>query len=104
MGSPSVLTRTVLVRNAEGLHLRPAGLLVRVASSYSATIQIGYGGHMVDCKSILSLITLGAGPGAELSVMIHGDNAEAAMQEICELFESGFQEDNSAASSTSLAE
>jgi phosphocarrier protein HPr len=80
--------------------MRPADRLVRVARNYSATIQIGLGGHMVDCKSILSLITLGAGPGTELSLMIHGDNAEAAMQEICELFESGFQEDNSTASST----
>lgn len=104
MGSPSPLSRTVLVRNPEGLHLRPADRLVRAASSYAANIQIGHGGEMVDCKSILSLMTLGATQGTELSLIIEGDDADAAMQEISELFETGFHEDGSAENAPSLAD
>ena len=60
------LSRTVTVRNPQGLHARPADLLVRMASKYESTILIGKDGELVDCKSILSLLTLGAGQGTEI--------------------------------------
>ncbi len=73
--SNSPLTRTVTVRNPQGLHARPADLLVRTASKYQSTILIGKDGELVDCKSILSLLTLGAGQGTVLSISADGQDA-----------------------------
>jgi phosphotransferase system HPr (HPr) family protein len=87
-------TRTVTVRNPEGLHARPADLLVRIASKYESTILIGKDGEMVDCKSILSLLTLGAGQGTELSVSAEGADATAALESIAQLFEAAFKPKN----------
>jgi phosphocarrier protein HPr len=88
------LTRTVVVRNPQGLHARPADLLVRLASKFESTISIGADGEAVDCKSILSLLTLGAAQGTALSLTAEGSDAAAALESIGELFEAGFDETN----------
>lgn len=90
--SSTVITRTVIVRNPQGLHARPADLLVREASRHNATISLIKDGYRVDCKSILSLLTLGAECGTEMSLLAEGDDAEQAVALIAELFECGFFE------------
>ncbi|MGB7329561.1 MAG: HPr family phosphocarrier protein [Rubripirellula sp.] len=92
MSTDASLTRTVVVRNAEGLHARPADLLVRMASKYQAEIRIGKNSEWVDCKSILSLLTLGAAQGTELSVAADGIDAVDAINSITALFEAGFDD------------
>ena len=89
-------TRTVTVRNPEGLHARPADLLVRMASVYESDILIGRDGELVDCKSILSLLTLGAAQGTVLTISAEGGDAEEALHAIEELFEAGFDDKNEA--------
>ncbi|GAA5511128.1 HPr family phosphocarrier protein [Novipirellula caenicola] len=88
----SPLTRIVVVKNPQGLHARPADMLVRLASQFESAIKIGKGNEHVDCKSILSLLTLGASHGTELALSADGKDAQAAIQAIAELFDSGFDE------------
>jgi phosphocarrier protein HPr len=90
--SSAVITRTVIVRNPQGLHARPADLVVREANRHRADISLEKGGCRVDCKSILSLLTLGAEFGTEMSLFAEGEDAEQAVIAIAELFESGFHE------------
>ncbi len=90
--SSAAITRTVIVRNPQGLHARPADLLVREASRYQADISLEKDGYRVDCKSILSLLTLGAQCGTEMSLYAEGADAEHAVAMIAELFENGFHE------------
>ena len=56
--------------------------------------MIGKDSELVDCKSILSLLTLGAAEGTELSLSAEGGDADQALQSISELFESGFEDPN----------
>ncbi|QEG02851.1 Phosphocarrier protein HPr [Stieleria maiorica] len=86
------LCRTVVVSNPQGLHARPADLLVRMANQFESVIQIGRGGEMVDCKSILSLLTLGAALGTELTLSAEGNDAETAIESIEQFFQRGFDE------------
>ena len=51
----------------QGLHARPADLLVRLANQFESKILIGKNGEVVDCKSMISLMTLGAEKGTELA-------------------------------------
>jgi phosphotransferase system HPr (HPr) family protein len=88
------LTRTVTVRNPQGLHARPADLLVRLANQFESRILIGCNGEVVDCKSMISLLTLAAEQGTELSLSAEGIDAEKALQSISDLFEAGFDETN----------
>ena len=51
-------------------------------------------GELVDCKSILSLLTLGAAQGTVLTVSADGSDADDALKAITELFEAGFDDTN----------
>lgn len=92
LNAHSQIQRTVQVVNPQGLHARPADLLVRCADGFESTILIQKGSEQVDCRSILSLLTLGATEGTELKLTAQGLDAEDAIAAICELFELGFYE------------
>jgi len=87
-------TRTVTVRNLQGLHARPADLLVRMASAYQSIILIGRDAELVDSKSILSLLILGAAQGTVLTISADGSDAKDALDAIVDLFEAGFDDTN----------
>ena len=86
------ICRTVVVSSPQGLHARPADMLVRMANRFQSTITLGRDGEAVDCKSILSLLTLGAAQGTELFLKAEGDDAESAIDEIEQFFLRGFDE------------
>jgi len=65
-----------------------------MASGYQSSISIGRDGELVDCKSILSLLTLGAAQGTVLTITADGCDAEDALNAITELFEAGFDDTN----------
>lgn len=86
------LSSIVTVKNPQGLHARPADLLVRLANQFQSKIEISKQGEWVDAKSILSLLTLGAAQGTELGLQVAGVDAIEAMDAVKELFEQGFNE------------
>lgn len=92
--SESPLTRTVTVKNTEGLHARPADALVRLVDQFESNVKIGKRGELVDCNSILSILTLGAEQGTELQLSADGPDAESALKAIGELFDAKFEENS----------
>ena len=81
------------LRNKEGLHARPAMKLVETASRFEADISIRFEGREVNAKSIMSVLTLGAGKGAVLEFEFRGDDAEHAVTALFDLFEGKFDEE-----------
>ncbi|MEY4388588.1 MAG: Phosphocarrier protein NPr [Chloroflexota bacterium] len=75
---------TVTVPPGVGLHARPAALFVQRAAGYASSIRLAAGGREADGKSILALLQLGAGGGAELTISAEGTDAEAAVAGLAE--------------------
>ena len=90
--STESITTTVTVLNPQGLHARPADLIVRLANQFQSQVEIGKAGEWVDAKSILSLLTLGAAQGTELGVQATGPDASDAVAAMKTLFAEGFNE------------
>ena len=90
--SESKLSRTVVVINPQGVHARPADLIVKAANRYQSNVEIIKGHERVDAKSMLSIFTLAALPGTELVIEADGPDAADAVAALCELFERGFDE------------
>ena len=86
-------TTQVTVTNRQGLHARPAHALVTAASRFTSDITLIRDGEGVDGKSILSVLTLAAEQGTELTLKATGDDAEQALSVLAALFENGFGED-----------
>lgn len=77
--------RQVVVASRVGLHARPASLLVKAATQQPAVVHIAKDGDPVDARSLLSILTLGAGHGDTVTLSAEGDGAEAAVTAIAEL-------------------
>ena len=78
--------------NKLGLHARAAAKLVGVTSRYQSRIQIARGERTIDAKSIMALLMLGAGKGTQLTLLIEGDDADAAHHAIVALINNRFDE------------
>ena len=91
-----IASRDVVVSNKVGLHARPAMQFVDVANEFASTITVRRGGEdplEVDGKSVMHMITLEAVQGTPLRIVADGDDAEAAVDRLVELFESKFGEE-----------
>jgi phosphocarrier protein NPr len=89
--------RTVVVMNPQGVHARPADMIVKAASQFQSRVELVKGKERVDAKSILAIFTLAAVQGTELVVETEGPDAEQALNSLCELFVRGFDEMEQAA-------
>ena len=85
-------TRSVTVVNPQGFHARPAHLFMKLAESFPCCIEILKGNEIINGKSILDLLTLGAGNGTTLTLRASGEGAEAAVEALAKLIEAGFGE------------
>lgn len=86
------IKREVVVVNTLGIHARPAAALVQRMLGFDSDVYISFNGNNVNAKSIMGLLTLVAMRGSRLTVTCRGDDAEAAMQALQELFAKGFGE------------
>lgn len=91
MSNPSA-SRRVTVTNEQGLHLRPAGALSKLAAQFQARIELVREGNRFDAKSVLDVLTIGALPGTELLLEAIGEDAEQALEALDQAFRSGFSE------------
>jgi phosphocarrier protein HPr len=85
-------TKSVLVLNPQGFHARPAHLFVKLAGSFQSQVEIVKGNEVINGKSILDLLTLGAGNGTTLTLRARGPDAVAAVEALARLVEGGFGE------------
>ncbi|WP_438022530.1 phosphoenolpyruvate--protein phosphotransferase [Sorangium sp. So ce233] len=92
-----VTSAVVAVPNPHGLHARPAAVLASEARSFAAAISVELAGRNANAKSVVALLNLGAGPGAELRIVASGSEAARAVARLVELVRSGLGEDLSAA-------
>jgi phosphocarrier protein len=88
-----VLKRTLTIRNSRGLHARAAAKLVTLAERFSACVNVSRAGQTVPACSIMGLMMLGAGKGAEVTIEAEGWDAKEAMEAVAGLIEAGFHED-----------
>lgn len=75
-------TFTHIITDPSGLHARPAGLLVKVVSSYHSAVTVTTATGSADAKRILALMRLAAKEGSVLTVTVEGEDEITAAEEI----------------------
>jgi phosphocarrier protein FPr len=85
-------TADLEVRNAIGLHARPAARFVETARGFDADVRVAKngGGAPVRANSLTNLVALGARFGDTLTVTAAGPDAQAAIDAVRELALGGF--------------
>ncbi|MBQ7572655.1 MAG: HPr family phosphocarrier protein [Clostridia bacterium] len=67
------------ITDPEGIHARPAGLLVKEAAKFQSKITIECNGKSGDLKRIFAVMALGVKAGMQVNVTVEGDDeVEAA--------------------------
>jgi phosphocarrier protein len=85
--------RTVEICNERGLHARASAKFVKMASGFDAEVTVSKDGHTVDARSIMGLMMLAAGPGAQIEIAAEGDQAQEAVTALCDLVTCRFDEE-----------
>lgn len=84
----NVMCETVVeIRNADGLHMRPAMQFVDVANQYMCDVSVSNDGNRVDGKSIMQMSMLAATYGTKLTIRAQGADAQDAIGALRELVE-----------------
>ncbi len=86
-----VLARAT-IRNRRGLHARAAAKFVTTAEQFAAVVDVSAHGQSVSAQSIMGLMMLGAGKGAELEMRGAGPDVAEALAALVALVEAGFHE------------
>lgn len=82
----------IVISNKLGLHARAAAKLTQTAGRFQSEIYIARGDQRVNAKSIMGVMMLAAGLGITVTVDAEGPDADVALDEIRQLFENKFGE------------
>jgi len=82
-----VFETEVQIKNADGLHMRPAMQFVDVASRFECDISVSNNQHCADAKSIMQMTMLAATKGTKLKIRAEGDDAKRAISTLQRLVE-----------------
>lgn len=83
----NTIERIVTIGSASGLHARPAAVFVQNAKGFQSKITLTKQDKTVNGKSILSVLSLGASQGDQVTLQLTGADAETAATSLTELLE-----------------
>jgi phosphotransferase system HPr (HPr) family protein len=94
--SPAACEGDFTVQRELGLHARPAGRFVALATRFASEIQVARAGsddEWVSGRSVLSLLSLGASRGTRLRVRAVGSDAAEAVAALGRILEEANEPD-----------
>lgn len=90
---PNAVVRDIEIINKKGLHARASAKFVQCAEQFDAAITVTRGHESVGGTSIMGLMMLAAGPGITITIQATGNDAEAAVDALCDLVGARFGEE-----------
>ena len=81
----TVCEAEVEIKNADGLHMRPAMRFVDIANQFECDITVSNGENNVDGKSIMQMSMLAATFGTKLKIRVEGADAQQAIDALQKL-------------------
>ena len=82
----------ITISNKLGLHARASAKLTKLAGSFPCEVWMSRGGRRVNAKSIMGVMMLAAGLGAEVTVETDGTQEQEAMTALLALINDKFGE------------
>ena len=75
-----------VITDPEGIHARPAGILVKQAAGYQSSVKIAKGEKSADAKRIFGVMGLGVKTGEEVTITVEGADEDTAAAELDTFF------------------
>ena len=87
-----MISTRIKISNKLGLHARASAKLAKLAGSYPCELFLSRGERRVNAKSIMGVMMLAAGMGAEIEVETAGEREREAMDALLALIADRFGE------------
>lgn len=87
-----MISQEVFIKNASGLHARPANVFVKTAAQYPCKVSIQKGTRSFNGKSIVSVLSACIKCGTPITVVCDGEQEEDALRTIVCAVENGLGE------------
>ena len=82
-----MVTKTITIKNKEGLHARPASEIAKVATQYTSTVELDVNGKKYNAKSVLNIMSAGIKNSTQIILICDGVDEEKAIKAIAQTFE-----------------
>ena len=87
-----MIKTTTTISNKLGLHARASAKLTKAAGSFPCEVWISRGDRRVNGKSIMGVMMLAAGLGAEITIETSGEKEQEAMNVLLAMIADKFGE------------
>ena len=87
-----MIRTTLVISNKLGLHARASAKLTKLASSFQCEVFMSRNGRRVNAKSIMGIMMLAAGLGAEVELETEGPDERQASEALAALVNDKFGE------------
>lgn len=77
----------LIINSNNGIHARPASMIVKACQQFQSEIYIIKEGHKADARSIMNLLGMGLIKGDEVTIEAIGDDSEACEKAIAAIIE-----------------
>lgn len=67
-----------VIKDAQGIHARPAGLLVKEIKKHESTVMVAKNGKAVEGRKLMALMGLGIKCGETVTITVEGPDEETA--------------------------
>lgn len=83
-------TFNYVIKDAVGIHARPAGLLVKEAKKYESKITLIKNGKSAEATKLMAVMGLGVKCGQTVEVSVEGADEETTFEAVKSFFEANF--------------
>ena len=82
-----MVSKTITIKNAEGLHARPATEIAKSATQYTSTVELDVNGNKYNAKSVLNIMSAGIKNSTKITVICDGVDEEIALARVIQTFQ-----------------
>lgn len=81
-----MITKEYIITAAQGMHARPATNLVKLGKNFKSEISLQKGLRTVKINSLINILSLTLKGGEKVTVMIGGEDEDAAAEAVEQFF------------------
>jgi phosphocarrier protein len=87
-----MVNEKLTIKNASGLHMRPAGIFVKEAAKFKSDVNLKIRGNTYNVKSMIALLSAAVKCNDVIELEINGEDEKECFEALKALVESGIGE------------
>lgn len=87
-----MVSKTFVIKNTAGLHLKPSAALCSEAIKYKSAITLSYGNVTANAKSVINVLAACVKENSTITIICEGEDEQEALENLGQLIGDGLGE------------